>query len=340
MLVAAPALTSTLRSRFGRTVADVIEAADQVLPPRSRQLVATYGLLLTFAGVATHKAIEFSAQGFVGLDLRIYRAAARAALAGQNPWPSSAGDTPFAATPPAILAYIPAALMPDAIATATYAALSVAAALFVVRALRLPIWWLLFPPLFESILILNPDVFVIALLLAGPRVAALAIPIKSYAAVPLLLEGRLWTVSVGLILSGLAGSTWILFLTRLDPISATLAAQSLGGLSAWGSWLMAPTIIALVVLHGRGASWLAVPALWPYTQLHYSSIALPVVARSPMLAFLFSFAIPLLPPIAIVLRAAQVLLLDLALPYRGTTARAYQPAAATSDGRTVRAPSS
>jgi len=331
---------STVRSRLASALAGLLDAMDRVLAPRSRQYVATYGLLLTFAGVATKKALDFSAQGWVGVDLRIYRAAAQAALAGQNPWPSTGSDAPFAATPPAILAYVPAAFMPDAIAAATYAVLSVAAAVFVVRTLRLPVWWLLFPPLFESVLILNPDVFVVALLLAGPRIAGLAIPIKSYAAVPLLLEGRLWTVSVGVVLSALAGSMWVMFVTHFDSISAKLAVQSLGGLSAWGTWLVAPTIIALVVLRGRGARWLVVPGLWPYTQLHYSSIALPAVARSPMLAFLFSFAIPLFPPIAIVLRAAQVSLLDLALPYRGATDRSFQPAAATSDGRTVRAPSS
>ena len=50
----------------------------------------------------------------------------------------------------AILAYIPAALMPDAMAQRPTRHFRLAA-LFVIRTLRLPIWWLLFPPLFESI---------------------------------------------------------------------------------------------------------------------------------------------------------------------------------------------
>jgi hypothetical protein len=131
-----------------------------------------------------------------------------------------------------------------------------------------------------------------------------------------------------------------MFLGQFGAVSEKLAAQSSGGLSAWGTWLVVPTVLALVAIRGRGASWLSVPGLWPYTQLHYSSIALPVVATSPMLAFLFSFGIPLLPAVAIVLYAAQVVLADVALPYRGTAATESQTAAATSNGRTVRAPSS
>jgi hypothetical protein len=325
---------------LGPPLARVLDAADRYLPARGRQLVATYGLCITFVIVATTKALDFVRQNFLGIDLRIYRAAAHAVLTGQNPWPSGVSDTPFAATPPAILAYIPAALMPDAIAGAAYAALSVAAALFVIRNLRLPIWWLLFPPVFESILVLNPDVFVIALLVAGPRIAALAIPVKLYAAVPLLLQGRRSAVAAGLLISALAGPTWILFLAQFASVSDKLSAQSLGGLSAWGTWLMAPTVIALIMLRRRGASWLAVPGLWPYTQLHYSSIALPVVAGNPMLAFLFSFGIPLFPAGAIVLYAAQMMLLEIAKPYRGAPASAAQPAASTVEGRTARAPSS
>jgi hypothetical protein len=324
---------------LGPLMARLLDAGDRILPSRDRRLVATSGLFITFVVVATRKALDFSQQEFLGIDLRIYRVAAQTVLTGQNPWPSDVTDTPFAATPPAILAYIPAALMPDAMAPAVYAALSVAAALFVIRTLRLPIWWLLFPPLFESMLVMNPDVFVIALLVAGPRIAALAIPVKLYAAVPLLLEGRRSAVAAGLLVSALAGPTWILFLTQFGAVSDRLAGQSLGGLSAWGTWLMAPTLVALYVLRRRGASWLVVPGLWPYTQLHYSSIALPVVARSSMLAFLFSFGIPLLPAVAIILYAAQILLLGIAKPYRGAFGSAGQPAA-TSDGRTVRAPSS
>jgi hypothetical protein len=313
---------------------------DIVLSPRSRHLVGTHAVLITFVVVAARKAMDFSQQGFVGIDLHIYRAAAQAALAGQNPWPSSAGDAPFAATPPAIVAYLPAALMPETLASAVYVVLSVTAALFVIRTLRLPLWWVLFPPIFESILVLNPDVFVIALLVAGPRVAALAIPMKTYAAVPLLLDGNRKAVATGLLLSALAGPAWIMFLGQFDAVSEKLATQSMGGLSALGTWLMVPTVLALLALRGRGASWLAVPGLWPYTQLHYSCIALPVVARSPMLAFFFSFGIPLLPPLAIVLYAAKVTLTDMSVPHRGSVPTEPQTAVTTSDGLTARAPSS
>ena len=301
-------------------LAVVLDTMDGLVSARSRRIVATYGLFITFVIVSTRKAVDFAAQGYVGIDLGIYRAAAHAVLAGQNPWPANGHDAPFAATPPTIVAYLPAALMPDSVAAMAYALLSVAAAVFVIRRLRLPMWWLLFPPIFESILVLNPDILVIALLVAGPRIAALAVPLKVYAVIPLLLERRWWTAGGGLFLAALAGPAWILFLGQFGSVFGKLAEQSMGGLSAWGTWLMVPTALALFSLRGRGASWLAVPGIWPYTQLHYSCIALPVVAMSPLLAFLFSFGIPALPPVAIVVYATQVLLVELARPYRSATA--------------------
>jgi hypothetical protein len=79
--------------------------------------------------------------------------------------------------------------------------------------------------------------------------------------------------------------------------------------SAWGSWVAIPTVVALFVLRGRGASWLAVPALWPFTQLHYSCLAMPAARRSATLAFLLSFAIPLLPAVAVIIEAIRVTLI-------------------------------
>ena len=322
--------------RLAPHVAVLLDAMDGLISPRSRRIVATYGLFITFLIVSTRKAFDFAVQGYVGIDLRIYRAAAHAVLIGENPWPATGHDAPFAATPPTIVAYLPAALMPDMLAGIVYALLSVAAAMFVIRRLRLPIWWILFPPLFESILVLNPDVFVIALLVAGPRIAALAVPLKVYAVIPLLLERRWWAASAGLFLAALAGPAWIVFLGQFGSVFGKLSEQSMGGLSASGTWLMVPTALALFSLRGRGASWLAVPGLWPYTQLHYSCIALPIVATSPLLAFLFSFGIPALPPIAIVIFATQTVLVDVARPYRRLVAEAPRPSVMVHGGQPSR----
>jgi hypothetical protein len=133
--------------RLAPHLAVLFDAFDGLLSPRSRRIVATYGLFLTFLIVSTRKALDFAAQGYVGIDLRIYRAAAHAVLVGQNPWPADGHDAPFAATPPTIVAYLPAAVLPDMLATIVYTLLSVAAAVFVIRRLRLPVWWILFPPI-------------------------------------------------------------------------------------------------------------------------------------------------------------------------------------------------
>ena len=82
--------------------------------------------------------------------------------------PASDGLT-FAAPPPALIPYFPAAILPEAAAILIYGLLSVLAAVVALRAVGLPLWWLLFPPLAECIIVLNSDVFVIALLLAGRR---------------------------------------------------------------------------------------------------------------------------------------------------------------------------
>ena len=79
-----------------------------------------------------------------------------------------------------------------------------------------------------------------------------------------------------------------------------------GGLSAWGTWLVVPTAVALVPLVGRGASLLAVPPLWPVTQLHDASMALPAARQSRLLAFLLSFSIPLLPAAAVIAEAIRI----------------------------------
>lgn len=346
--------TGTVSLRIGPGLAMLLDRSEGLISPRGRHIVATAGLLFTFLVIDTRKVVDFLAQGFMHIDLRLYRAAAHAVLAGQNPWPAETGAAGFAATPPAVLTYMPAALLPEAVAIAIYTMAAVVAAGFVIRTLRLPLWWMLFPPLFESVLVLNPDVFVIALLLAGSRVAALAVPMKTYAAIPLLLDGRRWAFAVGILLSLLAAPLWFEFFGQLGSIAQRLSTQSFGGLSAWGTWLMIPTALSLFLLRRHGASWLAVPGLWPYTQLHYSCLALPVAAANPVLAFLFSFSIPFFPPIAIVGYAIGVGLARLASPYRRpaeipapsarpATNRGRQPmprpAAATADGRTVLGPS-
>jgi hypothetical protein len=69
------------------------------------------------------------------------------------------------------------------------------------------------------------------------------------------------------------------------------------------------TVVALFLLalrDRRAAGWLAVPAVWPASQLHYSTMALPVM--SPLLAFFLAIPVFHLPPEIIVIEVGRRLL--------------------------------
>ena len=306
----------TARAVGARSIASAFDTWDGLLTERVRRAVATWGLAVVFVIITIDRTVRAVRLGTIALDLRIYRAAADAAIHGGDPWRAGVEGLTFAAPPPALIPYIPAALLPESVAIVLYAGLSIVAGVFVLRALGLPLWWLLFPPLAECFVVLNADVFVIALLVAGRRWAFAAIVFKVYAAVPLILQRRWVAVAIGGLVCALSLPLLATFIADRDLITAALDLQSSGGLSAWGSWLMVPTIIALVVLGRRGADWLSVPALWPYTQLHYNVLALPIAAKSPIVAFLLSLAVWPLPAVAAMIYALQLVLVGYAAPYR------------------------
>lgn len=203
------------------------------------------------------------------------------------------------------------------------------AAVAALRAVRLPLWWLLFPPLAESLVVLNADVLVIALILSGGRWAFASIVFKIYASVPLLLQRRWAAVLVGGLVCAVTLPLAPRFIADRELIGSALATQSSGGLSAWGTWLMVPTVTALMILWRREAAWLVVPALWPYTQLHYNLLALPVAAASPPVAFLLSFAVWPLPAVATIAYALWRLLVRYAAYAAPGRAGAGKPAPST-----------
>jgi hypothetical protein len=293
-----------------------VDAVDRVIDARGRALVATWGLLLTFGLVTAERLLGAYQLGTFAIDMRVYRAAAEAALRGGDPWSVSVDGIPFAAPPPTLLAYLPAALLPESVATVLYGAALVGAAVIAIRAVRVPLWWLLFPPISDSLIVMNPDVVVIALLVALPRFASLSVVFKIYAVVPLALTGRWRALGGGLLLCLLSVPWWPAFLAASPAIEASFVRYTFGGTSAWGTWLMVPTVLALVVLWRRGAEWLAVPAVWPYTQLHYAALALPVAARNPVVAFLLSFPVAFMPPLATIFYAAWVVIAGRLAAYR------------------------
>lgn len=247
---------------------------------------------------------NFVSHGFLFLDIAVYREAAQSVLAGGNPWDASVDGLGFAGPPPTLVPYLPLALLPLPIAIVGVTGVLIGAAWWTVRRLELPLWWMLFPPIFECLVVGNPDILVLALLLVQGPGAGLAAVLKIYGLVPLVLQRRWPAAILALGISSLTIPLWSTFAASLPTVLATLDSQSTG-FSAWGTWFMVPTLIALWVLRTRGASWLVVPALWPNTQTHYGAMSLPVVRHYPIAAAIIGLASPLAPPLAVVVVALQ-----------------------------------
>ena len=134
---------------------------------------------------------------------------------------------------------------------------------------------------------------------------SLAPVLKIYAFAPLLGERRWVTIVTATLLLTITAFMlpWGQYLADAPLIAATLTQQTVG-LSAFSvPWLLPVGILGLMGLGLRRAGWLAVPVLWPHTQLHYATTALPKMTN--ILAFGFSLPVPGAPAVAV---AAQALL--------------------------------
>ena len=212
----------------------------------------------------------------VGEDARIYQTATNAWLTGGDPWGAGADGALFAGPPLTLLTLWPIAWLPPAAMAAVMIGLDLAAAVWLVRRLKLPPWWILFPPLVEGIALGNPDVLVIALLVgSGSVIAAL---FKVYAVLPMAILGR-WRGLVGVALvtaATLPILPWDHFFSH--DVLHTLSTQSGGGRSATVAPWLIPIVIAAFFLVGRQrAAWFAVPALWPSSQYHYAVLSVPAL---------------------------------------------------------------
>jgi hypothetical protein len=281
-------------------------------------------LLASWFGYQTYLRISFfvTRQFPLGIDARIYYRGVTAWLDGGNPWDAAVvvGGQPFnyAGTPVTTVLMAPAALLSEEAFTVAWLVLTWAAALWTVRRLGLPPWWLLFPPITEALFSANPQLVVLALLL-GERslLSAVATALKVYAFIPLAGEGRWREIGVAVAINAatiaIAPDLWRRYLEQFGEISARIASQSLHGLSAfYFPALLAVTLAALAILalrDRRAAGWLAVPAVWPASQFHYSTMALPVM--SPLMAVLLAYPMLRLPPVVIVLEVVRRLLAPL-----------------------------
>ena len=265
-------------------------------------------LLAWFAWQSYQRISYFVQHDFpVGIDARIYYRGVVAWLHGSNPWDAAVtvGGSAYhyAGSPVTTVILAPAALLSEDLFTSLWLVLTWAAAAWTLRRLGLPIWWLLFPPISEALFSANPQLIVLALLLADRGwLAAIATALKVYAFIPLFGEGRWRTIALAVGLNALtilvAPALWLNYIAQFGSISDRLAFESIQGFSAfYYPALLAVTVVALILLALRdrsAAGWLAVPAAWPASQLHYSTMALPVI--SPLLAFFLAIPILRLPP--------------------------------------------
>jgi hypothetical protein len=263
--------------------------------PWVRSWVAKWLLPMWFSILSLgHLLTTWFAPGF-GTDVRVYRLAAEMWLAGGDPWsaavPTTAGfqAVQFAAPPPSLIPFALTLWVPTNVLILVVLLASCGLVFIPFHRLHLPAYWLLFPPVFDAIWVGNLNTVVVALLLiGGPAAVSLASLLKVYALVPPLALRRYRDVALGLLVLGatLFFLPWRSYFSQFFSINQILAQQSWGGQSSLltSPLAIAAGAVALFYVGRRRAAWLAVPVLWPSSQLHYSVLALPVFATSPALA--------------------------------------------------------
>lgn len=253
--------------------------------------------------------------GGVGGDAVIYHRAAVAWSEGGNPWEAFILSVDgqytfhFYALPPTVILLQPFTVLPETWVPLFGVATQVVAAVYVIRRLRLPVWWLLFPPLASGVASGNPSVALLALLLAShPVVNAVAPVLKVYAGLPLLGERRWMAIGVGLVflMASLIfwPDLWALFFDGAVAREAQLMDEAAGGFSAYKYGILpavaaAGLLLVFAVLDRRASGWLAPIAIWPASQFHWSTLGLPL--RSPLLAAMLAPHVQGGPPVAVVL---------------------------------------
>ena len=236
-----------------------------------------------------------------GFDGRLYVDASRVWLSGGDPWAATyAHGIRYAAPPPSLLATVPLTLLEPAAAGLVMVGVSAVLAYLAIRTLGLPAWWLLWAPILDGVLVGSLDIATMALLIVvGGRLSGFAPLLKIYAVLPMVGERR-WralVVSALLVAITIPILPWDKFLADLSLVNRALTDQTIES-SAWIFPILVPIFaVGLASLGMRRAGYLAVPVLWPRTQLHYSALIVPVASTSLILTLGFGvgFIVPLAP---------------------------------------------
>lgn len=254
-----------------------------------RSWIARYWLAVWF-GVISAIRLSVLLTGAPGFDGRLYLKATRAWLAGGDPWIFIESQR-FAAPPPTLVPLAPIAVLPEEVGVALLVILAAVGSIATIRLLRLPWWWILFPPFLDGVWNGNPQTLLVPLILVGA--GPLAAFLKIYALVPIVLTLR-WRAALVTAVALLVTAPllpWAAYATKFGELSTVLATQSDGGLSATATpWLLPFAALALVFAGRERAAWLAIPVAWPATQWYYATLALP--ALTPIAAAIMAVPIP------------------------------------------------
>lgn len=260
--------------------------------PWVAKILERFGLPVWFGMQALAGLIQASGDTeHLFFDARLYLDAARSWLAGENPWEVQLAGNYFAAPPPTLLPLAPFALLPRETGVAVLAFLVLLSAIATVRLLKLPWWWLFFPPLVQCVISANVHAMLLPLILVrGGAVAAL---LKVYAVVPLAILGR-WRslVIAGTVLAVTVPILpWSMFLEDAAGITGRLAGQTKFALPTPVLVILSPLALFAVLVVGRErGAWLAVPAIWPSQQYYYGTLAMG--AKSRLAAAVVALPVP------------------------------------------------
>jgi hypothetical protein len=263
---------------------------------------------------------------WLGIDAHIYYRGSAAWLAGQSPWDAVSYllDQPahYSALPTTVVLLAPFTVVAESPFVVGFVLVSALAAVYIVRVLGLPWYYLAFPPLVHGVQSGNPNVILLALLITQrPVLEAVAPILKVYAAIPIVMRARwrsaAWAIAFGAF-TVFAAPLWIEYAGSYADRTSRLMIEAGGGFSAWqiGPVAVAVTVATVALLWWRdreAGSWLSVPALWPASQFHYSMLALPVLRDRWWLAAILALPIAGLPALAPILVLVERVLRELVL---------------------------
>jgi hypothetical protein len=261
--------------------------------PRRFRLTWDVVLLVAFVpGAAWSVIVSIIAPMTIGSHGAIYADAAQAWLTGVDPWLIGPPAVIYGGPPTMLLPFAPFAFLPWDVTRMAWVAIDAGVAIWAIRRLGLPAYWLIFPPLFEAIVLGHPEVLVLGLVVLRGPLGGLAVLIKPYAVLPFLAERRWTAIIVGAVAALITFPflPWGRFFAELPQIGATLARQSQGDSVFGQPLLMVIAVVALAALGPRRALWLAVPVLWPYAQPIYKTMSMPML--TPVVALAWALPLP------------------------------------------------